>query len=248
MTAVALITGASRGMGRAIALELARKGFDIAIGYRDNRDEAASTASQVKALGRAARCYRGDLRDSVPAENIVHDTVRDFGRIDVLVNNAGELTASSLLETSPTDAISQLLANAAGPLILLGIAARYMISQGDGGRVVCITSDAASRAYPGLAPYCMSKAALKMLTQVAALELAQYGITVNAVAPGTTETDMNRELLLDPTKREMLLGGIPLGRPGRPEDVASVVGYLVSPEASFITGASIAVDGGAAIH
>ena len=123
-----------------------------------------------------------------------------------------------------------------------------MVARGTEGRIIVVTSDAAVRSYDRLSVYAMTKAACKMLVESAARELAAHGITVNAVAPGTTETDMNRAALAEPTQREALLGSILLGRPGSPEDVAHAVVFLASPEAAFDTGASLAVDGGASIH
>jgi NAD(P)-dependent dehydrogenase (short-subunit alcohol dehydrogenase family) len=248
MTAqVALVTGGTRGIGRAIAIQLARDGHDVAIGYRDDERPVAGALAEIEATGRAAVAIRADLSDPREPERLMREVEERLGVPRVVVSNAGRLVASPLLETDPDGYDLQHDANARASFFVVQAAARRMIPAG-GGRIVVVTSDAAVRAYRGLAAYCMSKAAAKMLTEAAALELAPHGITVNAVAPGTTETDMNRELLADPAGREMLLGSILLGRPGQPADRASAVAFLASDRAGFMTGATVAVDGGAAIH
>jgi L-rhamnose 1-dehydrogenase len=249
MTAqVALVTGGTRGIGRAVAGQLARDGFDVAVGYRNDDRPVADALAEIEAAGRAAVAIRADIADPAGAESLVHETEERLGTPGVVVCNAGRLVGASLLDTTADEYDVQLGANTRGSFFVIQAAARRMIAAGRGGRIVVVTSDGASRAYRGLGAYCMSKAAAKMLTEVAAIELAPHGITVNAVAPGTTETDLNRELLADPAQREMLLGSILLGRPGRPADVAAAVGFLASERAAFMTGATVAVDGGAAIH
>jgi len=245
---VALVTGGSRGIGRGVALQLAADGFDVAVCYRADEDAAREAATQIEAQGSRSAAIRADLSDPSEAERVVQEAAERLGGVHVLVSNAGRLATGPLVDTTPEDYDLQLEANARGSFFMVQAVARRMIAQGAGGRIVVVTSDAAVRAYSGLAAYCMSKAAAKMLTEVGALELAPHGITVNAVAPGTTETDLNRETLADPEKREMLLGSILLGRPGQPEDVAAAVGFLASERAGFMTGATVAVDGGAAIH
>lgn len=249
MTAqVALVTGGTRGIGRAVAGQLARDGFDVAVGYREDERPIAGALAEIEAAGRAAAAIRADVSVPAEAESLVRETEERLGTPTVVVCNAGRLVGASLLETTPGDYDMQLGANARGSFFVVQAAARRMIAAGCRGRIIVVTSDAASRAYGGLGAYCISKAAAKMLTEVAAIELAPHGITVNAVAPGTTETDMNRELLADPAQREMLLGSILLGRPGSPADVAAAVAFLASDRAAFMTGATVAVDGGAAIH
>jgi 3-oxoacyl-[acyl-carrier protein] reductase len=244
---VALVTGGTRGIGRAIALQLAGDGFDVAVGYRADETAARAAVAEIAACGRRSLAIRADLAEPAEADRVVHETIDRLGPLRVVVSNAGRLVGKPLLETGPEDYDLQLESNARAAFFVVQAAARRMIPLG-GGRIVIVTSDAAARPYRGLAAYCMSKAAAKMLTEAAALELAPHGITVNAVAPGTTETDMNRELLADPERRAMLLGSIALGRAGQPDDIAAVVGFLASERAAFMTGATVAVDGGAAIH
>lgn len=244
----ALVTGGGRGIGRGIALGLAGIGFDVAIGYRQNLDAAASAVRRIEELASRGVAVRADLRDPVSCRHLVDQAVAELGGLDLLVSNAGALAAVSALETTPDQFDLQMETNARGSFFVAQAAAKQMIRQRRGGRIVFVTSEGAIRSYSGLCVYCMSKAAQKMLTEVLAKELAPHGITVNAVAPGTTETDLNREALSDPERRKMLLGSILLGRPGTPEDIAAAVCYLASEEASFLTGSTIAVDGGAAIH
>jgi NAD(P)-dependent dehydrogenase (short-subunit alcohol dehydrogenase family) len=245
---VALVTGGSRGIGAAIAEELGRRGFDVAVSYRSDRSAADTIAAAIRSLGREAVAIEGDLSDPTGASAVVDAAVRSLGRLDVLVSNAGRMVTAPLLDTTVEDFDSQMLTNARAGFLVTQAAAKQMIAQGDGGRIVFITSKAAGRPVKGLSAYCMSKAALKLLTETAAIELAPHDITVNAVAPGTTETDLNRHLLADPDTRELLLGSILFDRPGSPRDIAPAVAFLVSDEARFITGATLAVDGGSSIN
>jgi NAD(P)-dependent dehydrogenase (short-subunit alcohol dehydrogenase family) len=248
MSPVALVSGASRGIGRAIALALADAGFDVGVGYRSNEQAASHTAELITAMGRRSMTHGANLSDAVNAEAIVEACVDRLGTLDVLVANAGRLVDIPFVETSQSDYDLQMNTNVRGTFFLVQAAARRMVTDGTKGRIVVITSDAAVRSYNSLSVYAMTKAACRMLVESAARELAPHGITVNAVAPGTTETDMNREALADPQQRKDLLGSILLGRPGAPEDVAHAVVFLSSPEAAFVTGTTLAVDGGASIH
>jgi NAD(P)-dependent dehydrogenase (short-subunit alcohol dehydrogenase family) len=245
---VALVTGGGRGIGRGISLNLAAQGLDVAVVYRSDRQAAEAVSLEIRNGGRKAVALGCDLADPDAARRVASRTVDELGRLDVVVCNAAQLVFKPFLDTTVQEFDLQSDTNARGAFFVAQAAARRMIEQGDGGRIIFITSDAAVRTYPGLSAYSMTKAALKNLTEMLAKELAPYDITVNAVAPGTTETDMNRSALADPEKRRMLLGSILLGRPGQPSDVAHAVAFLASPAAAFITGATLAVDGGAAVH
>ena len=244
----ALVTGGGRGIGRAISLELARQGHDLAIGWVSDEAAATAVAAEVRAFGRRAATIQGDVSDPADCQRLVDGTVAALGGIDVLVANAGVLGRSDFLETTPEEFDRQIAANARGSYFATQAAARRMIEQGHGGRIVFVTSQLGEKAIAGLSAYSISKAAQRMAMMCAATELARHGITVNAVAPGTTETDINRDVLNDPERRGAMIAPILLGRPGQPEEISGAVAFLVSDGATFITGATLAVNGGSLIR
>jgi NAD(P)-dependent dehydrogenase (short-subunit alcohol dehydrogenase family) len=246
-TRVALVTGGGRGIGRAISLELARTGHDVAVGWVGDRAAAEEVATEVRALGRRAALVQGDAAVVADCERNVADTVAALGRLDVLVANAGIVARGGFLDLTPEDFDRQLATNARGSFFVAQAAARQMIAQGGGGRIILVTSRAGEAVLPGASGYCVSKAAQRMVMMCGATELAQHGITVNAVAPGTTETDINRDMLADPEKRAAMLQGILLGRFGVPDDICGAAAFLASDQASWITGITIHVSGGAIV-
>ncbi|MDQ0994642.1 SDR family oxidoreductase [Streptomyces sp. V3I7] len=241
-TPVAIVTGADSGIGRATAVRLAADGMDVGITFHTDERGAAATADEVRGHSRRAAVAALDLTHLPGAAEVIDELAAELGRVDVLVNNAGTGTATPYLELDHATVQRVLDVDLVGPFLCGQRAARHMIAQGDGGRIVNVTSVHEHQPRVGAAPYCAAKGGLGLLTQVMALELAEYGITVNAVAPGEIATPMTGQEDEDVTT--VTRRGIPLGRPGDAREVAAVVAFLAGPDASYVTGASWAVDGG----
>ncbi|MGH2457398.1 MAG: SDR family oxidoreductase [Chloroflexota bacterium] len=241
---VALVTGASSGIGRAIALRLGRDGADVCVNYRKEVDQATTVCQDITRMGRRAISAQADVSKVDQAGRLVDATVAQLGQLDILVNNAGIEIEQPFLDVTEEAYDRVLAVNLKGAFFCAQAAARHMAHRGKGGRIVNISSVHEDLAMPGNAPYCASKGGMRMLTRTICLELAPYQITVNDVGPGAIETPINQATLHNPEALRKLLAEIPLGRVGCPDDVADLVAYLVSPAASYITGSSYFIDGG----
>lgn len=238
---VAIVTGGSRGIGRAICCSLAKEGANIVINFIKNKEAAESVAKEVKELGGKPTLAQADVANQDEVEKLVEKVFDDLGRIDILVNNAGLVRDNLLYSMEKEDWESVMKTNVGGVFHCTKAVIRPMMMQRKG-RIINISSYSGTRGGKGQSNYASSKAAINAFTRAVALELASKGITVNAIAPGMIETDMStqvRNLTSDTIKDR-----IPLGRYGQPEDVAKVVTFLATDDSSYITGQLLTVDGG----
>jgi len=237
----AVVTGGSRGIGKAIALRLAQQGADVCFSYRGNSAAADATVQEIEALGRRALAVQADVTQQESAEALVKATLEAFGKVDILVNNAGITRDDLIMRMSAEDWRDVLETNLFGAFWTLKAVTRPML-RAKGGRIVNITSVSGQAGQMGQANYSSAKAGLIGLTKAAARELASRGITVNAVAPGFVLTELTQDLSED--LQAQIRERTPLGRFGTPEEIANAVCFLASDEAAYITGQVLAVDGG----
>lgn len=240
----ALITGGSRGIGRAICLALAAQGINVAINYAGSAAAAQAVAEECRALGVEAFAIQGNVAIESEAQALVEETIAKFGRIDILVNNAGITRDNLMMRMTEADFDAVLDTNLKGAFHCMKAACRPMMKQRSG-RIVNISSIVGVRGNAGQANYAASKAGLIGMSKSMAKELASRGITVNCVAPGFIETDMTD--VLPEAVKEKLLNEIPMAHLGRPEDVAAAVSFFASPAAAYVTGQVLCVDGGMAV-
>jgi len=241
---VAIVTGGNSGIGQAIVLELARQGATAVIDYVVQPEATEALEREIGKLG--ARCIGvdADISKVADLQKLVDAAVSKFGRLDIMVNNAGIETRTSVLDTTEDQYERVMEVNLKSAFFGIQIAAKQMIKQGSGGRIINITSVHEDWPMPGNTPYCLSKGGMRMLTRTAGVELAPHGILVVGVGPGAVATPINLGTMNDPSKLKELDAAIPLGRMARPEEIASVVGFLAGAGASYLTATTIFADGG----
>lgn len=240
---IALVTGASRSIGREIAIGFAKEGADVAVNYDRNQEAAERVIREIESIGRSAIAVQADVSNASQVAEMVSRVLATFGRIDVLVNNAGINARVPFLEMSEDLWDRVIAVDLKGVYLVSQAVARHMVAQG-GGTIVNTSSLARDVVSLGIAHYSSAKAGVYMLTRSMAYELAPYNIRVNSVEPGLIETDLNRKRLAEPKTRSERMGKIPMARFGRPEDLVGAYVYLASDESAFTTGASLRVDGG----
>jgi glucose 1-dehydrogenase len=246
---VAVITGAGSGIGRGIAGVFAREGAAVVADYAGSAEGANETVEQIRTLGGRAVAVEADVSDEAQVKALIEETVKAFGRLDILVNNAGIESKAPFVEF-PLDRFEKILAvNLRGPWLCTQAAARQMIlqnqnGQGDGGRVIHISSVHEDLPMPTNAAYCASKGGLRMLMRTIAVELAPHRITVNNIGPGAVYTPIDKDIQANPELEKQLMAEIPLRRWGQPEEVGEMAAYLASDAAGYVTGSTFFIDGG----
>ena len=243
---VALVTGGSRSIGHAIALGFAKEGAAVAINYVSNADAAQAAVREIEALGRRALAVRADVSQRDQVRALVEQTEKALGPIDILVSNAGVQKRVFFLELEEADWDRILQTNLKG-CYLVGQAVALRMKERKHGKIVNVSSEAAGFPAPRMSAYCVSKAGIAMLTKCMALELSEYGIRVNALAPGLTRTDLNRRDLEDQAFLKARVARIPLGRVMSPEDLVPAAIFLASADSDHMTGQTLQVDGGRGI-
>ena len=241
---VAIVTGGNSGIGKAVVLALARAGADIVIDYVVDADATEDLEKQVAALGDKAIGVQADVSDVSELQRLVDTAVERFGHLDIMVNNAGIETRTSILDTSEHQYDRVIDINLKSAFFGTQIAAKQMIKQGGGGRIINMTSVHEDWPMPGNTAYCVSKGGMRMLTRTAGVELGPHGVQVVGVGPGAVATPINAQTMADPTAMKTLDAAIPLGRMAEPEEIASLVAFLADEGAAYITATTIFADGG----
>jgi glucose 1-dehydrogenase len=241
---VAIVTGGNSGIGMAIVMELARQGANIVIDYVAHPEAAEELEKQLHALGDCAIGVKADVSQVADLQSLFATAVKEFGRVDIMVNNAGVETRTSILDTTEAQYEKVLAINLKSAFFGTQLAAQQMIKQGGGGRIINITSVHEDWPMPGNTAYCLSKGGMRMLTRTAGVELAPHNILVVGVGPGAVATPINLTTMQEPALLQKLNNAIPLGRMARPEEIASLVAFLAGDGASYMTATTIFADGG----
>src|SRR5271154_2561343 len=241
---VAIVTGGNSGIGKAIVLELARQGACVVIDYVSHPEATDALEAQIAALGECVTGVQADVSKLDDLQRLFSSAVERFGHVDIMVNNAGVETRTSILDTTEAQYEKVLDINLKSAFFGTQFAAKQMIKQGNGGRIINVTSVHEDWPMPGNIAYCLSKGGMRMLTRTAGVELGEHGILVVGVGPGAVATPINLSTMNDPKLMQRLNAAIPLGRMAKPEEIANVVAFLASDGASYMTAASIITDGG----
>ncbi len=241
---VAIVTGGNTGIGKAVVLALAAQGAKVVIDYVADEQAEEELERQIAGLGEAAVGVEADVSKVEDLQRMVDTAVSSYGRLDVMVNNAGIETRSSVLDSTEEQFDKVMAVNLKSAFFGTQLAAKQMITQGSGGRIINMTSVHEDWPMPGNTPYCLSKGGMRMLTRTAGVELAPHGVLVVGVGPGAVATPLNTQTMNDPAALAKLDGAIPLGRMAQPEEIASVVAFLASDGASYLTATTIFADGG----
>ncbi|MGC8541790.1 MAG: SDR family oxidoreductase [Phycisphaerae bacterium] len=241
---VAIITGAATGIGQGIAVRFASEGAAVVVDYVGKPGAADQTLNLIKQAGGRAIAVESDISNPAQVQALIDTTVKTFGKLDIFVNNAGIEFKHPFTEF-PVEQFQKIIAvNLIGPFVCCQAAAKQMIKQGDGGRLINVSSIHEDIPMPTNAPYCATKGGLRMLTRTIAVELAPHQITVNNIGPGAIYTPIDADVEANPELEKALMAEIPLGRWGKPQDVAAVAAFLASDEGAYCTGATFFVDGG----
>jgi len=241
---VAIVTGGNSGIGKSIVEYLAELGAKVVIDYRSHPEATEALEEEIGAYGGSSFGVQADVGKLEDLQRLVDTAVSKYGRLDIMVNNAGIETRTSILDTTPDDFDKVLNVNLRGVFFATQYAAKQMIAQGSGGRIINISSVHEDWPMPNNTPYCVAKGGVRMLTRTAGVELASKGVTIVNVGPGAVATPINDSTMNNPELLAKLNAAIPMGRMAQPEEIAKVVGFLASDAASYITATSIFADGG----
>lgn len=241
---VALVTGSDSGIGRGIAIELAKEGASVVVNYAHAKDKAEEVRQTLEKLGAKVLVLQADVSQYQQAVGLVQQTVEHFGKLDILVNNAGMEIHSPFLEVTEEQYDKVMGIDSKGPFFVAQAAAKAMIDRKIPGRIINISSVHEDLPMPQNVPYCVAKGGLRMMMRTICLELAPHNITVNNIGPGAIDTPIDADVKADPTKYKALLDEIPFHRMGQPEEVGKMVLYLASDAASYVTGSTFFIDGG----